>query len=120
MGVPLVFVVGAAQLTVAVPAATVTVTDCDAEPPAPVHVSLYWVVAVNAAVLCEPLVGSEPLQPPEAEQLVALVEDHVSTELAPLATVVGLAASVTVGAGAVTVTVAVRAALPPGPVQVRV
>ncbi len=64
--------------------------------------------------------ASEPLQPPDAAQEVALVDDHVKVEVAPLATVVGLALSVTVGAGVVTVTVANCAALPPAPVQVRV
>ena len=100
--------------------ATETTALCDAEPAAPLHVSEYLVVAVSAAVVCEPLVGSVPLQPLEAVQLVALVEDHVSVEVARLATVLGLALSVTVGAGAVTVTVADCAALPPAPVQVRV
>ena len=47
-----------------------------------------------------------PLQPPEALQVVALVEDQVNVEAAPLLTVVGLALNVTVGAGVVTVTVA--------------
>ena len=54
-------------------------------------------------------------------QAVALVADQVSVELLPLATVLGLAARVTVGTGCVTETVAVCAALlPPVPVQVRV
>jgi hypothetical protein len=117
----LVFVVGAAQARVAVPlaAAADTVADCAAEPPAPVHVSVYLVVAVSAAVFCEPLVASEPLQPPDAAQEVAPVEDHAKVDAAPLATVLGVAVSVTVGAGVVTVTVAVCAALPPAPVQLR-
>ncbi len=121
---PLVFVVGATQVSVAVPVVvagvTVTVALCDAEPPAPVHVRVYFVVAVSAAVFCVPLAASEPLQPPEAAQEVALVEDHVKVEVAPLATVLGLALSVTVGACVVTVTDADWAALPPLPVQVRV
>jgi hypothetical protein len=99
---------------------TDTVTDCAAEPPAPVQVSVYLVVAVIAAVLAEPLVLSLPLQPPEALQEVALVEDQVRVEVAPLLTVVGLALKVTVGAGVVTVTVADCDALPPLPVQVKV
>lgn len=61
-----------------------------------------------------------PLQPPEALQVVALVEDQVNVEAAPLLTVVGLALNVTVGAGVVTVTVADWDALPPVPVQVSV
>ena len=117
----MVFVVGAAQTRVAVPVvdAAVTVTDCAAEPPAPVHVSVNLVVAVSAAVFCEPLAASAPFQPPEAAQEVAWVEDQAKVEAAPLATVVGLALKVTVGAGAVTVTVADCVALPPPPVQVR-
>ena len=115
----MVFVVGAAQarLTVPLAAATVTVVDCAAEPPTPVHVSVYFVVVLSAAVFCEPLMASVPLQPPEAAQEVELVEDQVNVEAAPLARVVGLAVNVTVGAAAVTVTVAVCAAVPPAPVQ---
>jgi hypothetical protein len=49
-----------------------------------------------------------PDQPPEALQEVALVEVHVSVELLPDATVVGLALKLTVGAGgAATATLAV-------------
>lgn len=121
---PSVLVAGAPQLNVTdplpVPVVTETTTLCVAEPPAPVQMSVYLVVAVSAAVVCVPLVASEPLQPPEAVQPVALVEDHVSAEVPPLATVVGLAVSVTVGAGDVTVTVADWLALPPAPVHVRV
>ena len=61
-----------------------------------------------------------PTRRREAVQEVALVDDHVSDELAPLATVLGLALRLTVGAGAVTETVADWAALPPAPVQVSV
>ena len=63
-----------------------------------------------------------PDQEPAALQAVALVEDHVSVELLPEATVPGLALILTVGAGfavtPVTVTVADWLAEPPGPVQV--
>jgi hypothetical protein len=76
------------------------------------------VIAVTAPVLCVPLVPFVPLQPPEAVQDVALVELQVSVEAAPLATEVGFAVNVTVGAGT-TVTVAVATLLvPPVPVQV--
>jgi hypothetical protein len=101
-------------------AETVTVADCDAEPPAPVQVRVNFVVAVRAAVACEPAVASAPLQPPEALQAVALVDDHVSADVAPLLTVAGFAVRVTAGAGVVTDTVAACAALPPLPLQVRV
>ena len=69
---------------------------------------------------CDPLVASLPLQPPEAVQEVAFLDDQDSVELLPLATVLGLALKLTVGAGEVTVTVADCAALPPAPVQVNV
>ena len=49
-----------------------------------------------------------------------MVEDQVNVEAAPLATVLGAAVRVTVGAGAVTETVADCEALPPAPVQVSV
>jgi hypothetical protein len=56
------------------------------------------VVALNATVDSEPDVRREPLQPPEAVQAVALADDQVSMEAAPLVTLAGLAASVAVGA----------------------
>jgi hypothetical protein len=83
-----------------------------------VHVSVYFVVAVSAEVAIEPLVGSDPLQPPDAAHDVAFFEDQVSVDLAPLATVLGLAVRVTVGALWVTETVADCVVLPPEPVQV--
>jgi hypothetical protein len=76
------------------------------------------VVAVSAGVLWVPLMVLAPLQPPEAVHDVALVELHVNVDAAPLATEVGFAVNVTVGAGT-TVTVAVATLLvPPAPVQV--
>ena len=69
---------------------------------------------------CDPLVASLPLQPPEAVQEVAFLDDQDKVELPPLAMVLGLALKLTVGAGEVTVTVADCAALPPAPVQVSV
>ncbi len=61
-----------------------------------------------------------PDHAPDAVHDVAFVEVQVSVELAPLATEVGLALKVTVGAGVVTVTVADFAVLPPVLVQVKV
>jgi hypothetical protein len=101
-------------------AETVTVADCDAEPPVPLQVSVNFVVAVRAGVTCEPAVASEPLQPPEAVQAVALVDDQVNDDVEPLWTVAGFAVRVTVGAGVVTETVADCAAVPPVPLQVSV
>ena len=122
-GVPLVLVVGAVQVSVAVPfvaAVTVTVALWVAGPPAPVQVSVNTVVAVTAGVFADPLVASAPLQPPEAAQEVAFVDDQVSADALPLATVLGFADSVMVGAGVVTETVAVCVALLPlPPVQER-
>jgi hypothetical protein len=63
-----------------------------------------------------PLVVSEPLQPPEAIQLVAFVETHVTVALPPDCTFAGVTVNVTVGAGVVTVgagVVAVGATEPP-------
>jgi hypothetical protein len=59
-----------------------------------------------------------PDQPPDPTQLVAFVELHVRVALAPLERLVGLAVRVTVGVGALTVTVALEPAEPPAPVQV--
>ena len=71
-------------------------------------------------VECEPVIASVPDQPCEATQLVAFADDHDSMEALPLITVLGLALKVTVGAGAVTLTVADCAAVPPEPVQLKV
>jgi hypothetical protein len=101
-------------------AETVTVADCDADPPAPVQVRVNLVEAVSAGVVCEPAVASEPLQPPEAVQAVALVDDHVNADVAPLWTVAGFAVRVTEGAAVVTDTVADCTALPPLPLQLSV
>jgi hypothetical protein len=98
---------------------TVTVADWAAEPPAPVHVSVNFVDALSATVVAEPRVAFAPVQPPDAVHAVASVDDQVSVEVAPLFTVLGLAVSVTAGAGVVTDTVAVCEAFPPGPVQDR-
>jgi hypothetical protein len=76
------------------------------------------VLAVSAPPDCEPLIALLPDQPPEAGQAVALVEDQLSVDALPLAMVLGLAVKLTVGAGAVTETVADCVALPPVPVQV--
>jgi len=76
------------------------------------------VVAVSAPLDCEPLIALLPDQPPEPVQEVALVDDQLNVDALPLATVLGLAVKLTVGAGAVTETVADCVALPPVPVQV--
>ena len=59
-----------------------------------------------------------PDQAPDAVHEVALVAAQVDVDVPPLATVLGLALKLTVGAGAVAETVADCVALPPAPVQV--
>jgi hypothetical protein len=61
-----------------------------------------------------------PDHAPEAMHDVAFADDQDNMELPPLATVVGLALSATVGMGVVTETVADCAAVPPVPVQLSV
>jgi hypothetical protein len=75
--------------------------------------------AVSVPVDCEPLVGLAPDQAPEALQLVALVDVQVIDVALPLAIELGFGLKVTVGAGALTETMADCMALPPAPVQVR-
>jgi hypothetical protein len=75
-------------------------------------------LADSTPVDCEPLIGLLPLQAPEAVQAVAFVADQVSVELVPLDTELGAALIKTVGAAALTETVADCVALPPGPVHV--
>lgn len=77
-------------------------------------------LADSAPVVAVPVVGSGPLQPPEAVQDAALLELHVRVEALPATMVCGLGVKLTVGAGGVTVTVAVALPLPPEPLQVRV
>jgi hypothetical protein len=77
-------------------------------------------VALRAPVDREPLTGIGPDQAPEAVQAVALVEDQLRVALLPLVSELGAAPRLTVGAGALTETVADCAADPPGPVQVSV
>lgn len=60
-------------------------------------------VAVGVSVVV-PLVFSLPDQPPEAVQLVALVEDQVRVADEPLVTVLGLARRLTLGLAVVSVT----------------
>ena len=63
------------------------------------------VEAWRAAVDDEPLVPRVPDHPPDAVQAVALVEDQLSVDFPPLATLVGLALNVMLGGGVDTDTV---------------
>ena len=118
---PLLMVLGEAEkLNVGAGLLTDTVADCVALPPAPLQAKVKVELLVSAPEDCVPLTALAPAQAPEAVQEVALVADHVRLELAPLATVLGLALIFTVAVGfAVTVTVADCTALPPGPAQVK-
>jgi hypothetical protein len=103
-----------------VPAATVTLTVRFAWPPGPVQVSVKELVLFDSgALLSLPAVGRVPDHAPLAVHEVALVEDQVSAVVPPDATDVGEADNVTTG-GLATVTLTVRLAWPPGPVQVSV
>jgi hypothetical protein len=95
------------------------VTDWFALPPAPLQLSVKVLVMVSGPRGSLPEVALLPVQAPEAVQEVAFAEDQVSAEDPPLVTDVGFAASDTVGAGGVTVTVADALATPPSPVQSR-
>jgi len=68
---------------------------------------------LRAPVDCEPIVALAPDQPPDAEHEVALLDDQVRVDEAPLAIVLGFAAKATVGVGAVTDTVLDSVALLP-------
>ena len=61
-------------------------------PPGPLQVNVKLVVATERAGRTDcRLVALAPLQPPDAVQLLALVEDQASVEGWPLATLSGLA-----------------------------
>ena len=77
-------------------------------------------MALSAPVEAEPLTVLLPVHAPEAVQEVAFVELHVSVELPPLLTVMGLAVRLTVGAGGLIATVTACDAVPPEPVQASV
>jgi hypothetical protein len=55
-------------------------------------------LAVSAPVVCEPLTGSLPFQPPEAVQALALLELQFRLTVLPEFTVLGFAVKVTDGA----------------------
>lgn len=101
-------------------AVTFTVTDREISPPAPAQVSAKVLFVVSGAVDCEPDVALVPDHAPDAVQVAAFVEDHVRVATDPLATIVGLALKVSVGAGGVaafTFTVTDCVTVPPVPVH---
>jgi hypothetical protein len=94
-------------------------------PPTPLQLSVKLVAVVRPVMVSVPFGPRPPLQPPEAVQAEAaaeaevLLDDQDSVVLPPLMTVEGVAVSMTVGAN-MTATLAVAAAVPPGPVHVSV
>jgi hypothetical protein len=74
--------------------------------------------ADNAPVLCVPLAGLVPLQPPDAVQVDAFAELQLNTAVPPAAVVVGFAVSTAVGTTATEVLAG--ALVPPAPVHVNV
>ena len=78
-----------------------TVTDCADVPPGPVHASPNVEVTVRAPVeTFDPEVALAPDQVPDAVQVDALLDDHVSLDDEPEATVGGEALIVMIGRGA--------------------
>jgi hypothetical protein len=107
---PLVIVLGVA-VTVTVGAATggldtATVASLVALPPGPVQVSAKTSLEVSQPVFLAPLSGLLPVQSPAAVQAVAFVADQLINVRLPLVIVLGVAVTVTLGAGAVPPTTA--------------
>ncbi len=102
----------AVNVTVGAVAVTTTSVDCVAEPPGPVQVIVYVVVAAKGTVAAVPEVARVPVQPPDAVQDCEFADAHCRLAVLPALTVLSAAVSVTVGAGkALVVTVAL--ATPP-------
>jgi hypothetical protein len=98
---PLATAVGLAFSAIVGAAATLTLTETVrlVLPPGPEQDRVKSVGAFSAPVESLPLSGLLPLQPPEAEQLVASVAVQARLAAAPLATSAGLTVRPTVGAG---------------------
>jgi len=79
---------------------TDTVADSTVLPPAPEQVIVKVALFRRSVAVREPLVAQSPVQLPEALHDVAPVDDHVTVELAPGLTVVGLTLMCTTGAAA--------------------
>lgn len=98
---------------------TMTVADCEAVPPVPVHASVKVLVPVGATSAV-PEVALVPDHAPEAVHSVALLDDHVNVLIPPAAIELGVPEIETTGAVAAdTVIVAACEAVPPAPVQER-
>ena len=111
----------ACRVTTGAADTTLTVADCEAEPPGPVQVISNSVLLESGAVDHVPLTAMPPFQPPLARHWVARAAFHVRVEVPRSFTVVGEAVRVIDGAGTlVTVTCRDSVEDPPLPVQVRV
>ena len=77
---------------------TVTVADCEAEPPGPVQVISNSVLLESCPVDHVPLTATAPCQPPLARHWVALAAFHCRFEMPEVLTVVGEAVRVIEGA----------------------
>ena len=73
--------------------------------------------AVSAPVLCVPLVGSVPLQAPEATQDCALADVQLKVEAPPAGTAGGAAANCAVGSGLTVIVTLAAWLVPPGPLH---
>ncbi len=99
LGLALIDKVGAAP-------ETVTVADWVALPPGPAQVNVKVSLWLSVPVDIDPLIGSAPLQAPDALQLVALVDDQLIVVAVLLGIVLALAPILTVGTGWIIDTVA--------------
>ena len=115
---PLATLVGEAP-KVSIGGSMVTFAFCETLPPGPLQLSVKVEFVVSAPVDAVPATALVPDQAPDAVQLVALVLDHVNVDAAPLATLVGEALKVSVGAGRI-VTPTLRLTEPPAPLQLSV
>jgi hypothetical protein len=72
-------------------------TDCVADPPVPSQVSVKFVVALRGLVVAVPLVGCEPVQPPDATHVCASWAFHCNVAAVCIGTLVLSATNVTAG-----------------------
>ena len=77
---------------------TITVTEAETVPPAPVQSSVKVALALSTAVASVPLAAFEPLQLPEAVHNVASVVPQMRVVVSPAITLADADVSVTVGA----------------------
>jgi len=101
---------------------TATVTESLLPPPGPLQESVNVLPVVNGPVEAEPWVARGPLHPPDAEQLVALLDDQIKVVAEPLSTDAAEEERSTPGAGSgwMTATWTDSWAVPLAPVQVSV